>query len=204
MPRARRTQEERSAETRARLLDATLECLDELGYARTTTTEIAERAQVSRGAQLHHFPAKEDLVLAAIEHLFEIRREEFFDAIERLPPDADRASASIDLLWTMVGGSSFNAWLELAIAGRTDERLGRKLRQHGNYAILEIEDVFHQLFPAPQTPNPFYELAPRFAFALLQGLAVDRLLVDQPRRAADELLNMLKVLSTLAIPRGNR
>jgi len=68
--RARRTQAERTASTRARLLDATLECLCDLGYARTTTPEIARRAGLSRGAQLHHFPTKAELVTGAIEHLF--------------------------------------------------------------------------------------------------------------------------------------
>ncbi len=51
-------QEERSAETRRRLLDATVACLFERGYAGTTTTELARRAGVSRGAQMHHFPKK--------------------------------------------------------------------------------------------------------------------------------------------------
>ena len=38
--RIRRTQEERSADTRARLLDATIDCLYERGYTGTTTTEV--------------------------------------------------------------------------------------------------------------------------------------------------------------------
>ena len=64
--RVRRTQEERSAATRAKLLDATIDCLIELGYAGTTTTLIAERAGVSRGAQLHHFPSKDALYRAVV------------------------------------------------------------------------------------------------------------------------------------------
>ena len=73
--RRRRTQEERSAETRTRLLDAAIECLLKLGYAGTTTTEIATRAKVSRGAQLHHYPTKQELLTAAVEHLFERDRK---------------------------------------------------------------------------------------------------------------------------------
>src|SRR5882672_9007518 len=85
----RRTQEERSATTRALLLDATLECLTELGYARTTTTEIAERGGVSRGAQLHHFPTKAELVTEAVEHLFERRNEESREPFARLPVNTE-------------------------------------------------------------------------------------------------------------------
>ena len=65
-PRAgRRTQAERSARTQAALLDATVESLIELGYGRTTTTEIAHRAGLSLGALLHHYPTKTDLLVAA-------------------------------------------------------------------------------------------------------------------------------------------
>jgi AcrR family transcriptional regulator len=202
MPRARRTQEERSAEMRARLLDATLICLDELGYARTTTTVIAERARVSRGAQLHHFPTKEDLVLAAVEHLFALREQEFYDAVARVPAHADRAAVAIDVLWKIVSSSSFNVWLELAIAGRTDPRLGKKLRQHGTEIWEKIEHIFRELFGPPAVPNPFFDLAPKFTFALMEGLVLERLLMNERRRSADDVLQMLKMLSRLAIPRG--
>src|SRR5580765_2376049 len=89
----RRTQAERSAATRARLLDATIECVLDLGYARTTTIEIARRAGLSRGAQLHHFPTKIELVTAAIEHLFTRRHQEFLEAFDRLPAGTDRAAS---------------------------------------------------------------------------------------------------------------
>src|SRR6476661_3033188 len=119
--RRQRTQEERSAETRAKLLDATVECLFELGYARTTTTEIADRAGVSRGAQLHHYPTKAELVSAAMEHLFDEREREFRRAIENIPPGPGRAERAVDLLWSIVSGRTFFAWLELVVAARTDD-----------------------------------------------------------------------------------
>ena len=65
----RRSQDERTAQTRARVLDAVLGCLVERGYAGTTTTAVAARAGVSRGAQLHHYRTRAALVAAAVEHL---------------------------------------------------------------------------------------------------------------------------------------
>src|SRR5262245_49359115 len=126
--RVRRTQAERSASTRTRLLDATLECLCDLGYARTTTPEIARRAGLSRGAQLHHFPTKAELVTSAVEHLFTRRDAEFREAFARVPPGTDRYAAAIDILWTMVSGPTFHAWLELAVAARTDPELRRDVK----------------------------------------------------------------------------
>jgi AcrR family transcriptional regulator len=65
----RRTQAQRSAEMRERLLDATISVLIEYGFAGTTTARVVEAAGVTKGAQLHHFPSKESLVVAAIDHL---------------------------------------------------------------------------------------------------------------------------------------
>src|SRR5262249_27598217 len=95
--RPRRTQEERSTTTGTQPLDAALASLADLGYARTTTTEVARRAGLSRGAQLHHYPTKEELVVAALEHLLDRRHQEFLDAFAALPPDANRLDAAIDL-----------------------------------------------------------------------------------------------------------
>src|SRR5690242_18826761 len=81
-PKQRRTQEERSSATRERLLDATVDCLIEYGYAGTTVARIAERAGVTRGAQVHHYPTKADLVLAALRHLAEKQIEQ---ALAELP-----------------------------------------------------------------------------------------------------------------------
>jgi AcrR family transcriptional regulator len=127
--RARRTQEERSAETRARLLDATIESLVEVGCASTTTTGVCERAGVSRGAQVHHFPRKQDLVVAAVAHLAAQHVPVLRARAAALPPDAkgDRLGAVIDLVAETFGGPLFTAALELWIAARTDADLHRAL-----------------------------------------------------------------------------
>ena len=85
-----RKQQERSIETQGRLLDATIACLVDLGYARASTTEICKRAGLSRGAQLHHYPTKAELVSAAIERLFERRHQEFRASL-RAQPSLDAA-----------------------------------------------------------------------------------------------------------------
>ena len=202
--RGRRSNVQRSAEMQNRILGATIDCLIKHGYAAMTTTMVADRAAVSRGAFLHHFRTKEDLVLSAVEHLFNERYAAFRSAFDRVPATADRPAAALDLLWRIVGGDSFLAWLELAVAGRTDERLGHKVRELGSRMATAIDHIFRDLFPAPAAPNPFYDHAPRFAFAVLQGLALDRLLMDSPRVHADEIITMLKRLSVFAIQQGGQ
>ncbi|MET0195741.1 MULTISPECIES: TetR/AcrR family transcriptional regulator [Nocardiaceae] len=112
----RRTQAERTAGTQAKLLDAAIECLVELGFARTSTQEIARRAGVSRGAQLHHFPTKEALVTAAVGHLVDKRLAEILAA----KPDPERG---VEVLSEAFSGPLFYAALELWVAARTDAAL---------------------------------------------------------------------------------
>ena len=171
---ARRTQAARRAATRARLLDATVACLAELGYARTSTTEIVRRAGVSRGAQVHHFPTKADLVASAVEHVFERRIEEFRAAFVRVPDGAHKAVAAIDLLWPMFDGHTFDAWLELAVAARTDPELRERLTAVTRRFTQSVGETFRELFPVPAAGEPAHDVAPKFIFALLDGLALHR------------------------------
>ena len=115
-PTERRTQAERTAGTRAKLLDAAIDCLVELGFAKTSTQEIARRAGVSRGAQLHHFPTKESLLIAAVEHLVDRRLSEILEA----EPDPERGP---EILADAFSGPLFHAALELWVAARTDPAL---------------------------------------------------------------------------------
>ena len=108
---------------RGRLLDATVECLVERGFAGTSTTLVSERAGVSRGAQLHHFPTKNDLVVAAVEHLTEKRASELATAAARLPGGAQRTRAVLHMLGDHFAGPVFTAALELWVAARTDPAL---------------------------------------------------------------------------------
>jgi AcrR family transcriptional regulator len=120
---ARTPQADRSRAMRQRLLEATLEVLIERGFSGTSTTLVSERAGVSRGAQLHHFPTKNDLVVAAVEHLTELRGAELADAVARLPRGDGRTRAVVRMLGDHFSSPVFTAALELWVAARTDEAL---------------------------------------------------------------------------------
>src|SRR3954466_1237345 len=115
-------QEERTRAMRARLLDATVELLVEKGYAGTSTTLVSERAGVSRGAQLHHFPTKQDLVVSAVSYLMERRREELQVELGDLP-DGERVRAALELVSHQFTSPVFFAALELWVAARSDAEL---------------------------------------------------------------------------------
>lgn len=197
LPAERRTQAERSAGTTAKLLDATAACLAELGYARTSTTEICRRAGVSRGAMLHHFPSKAVLVAAACEHIFQTGVEEFRAVIAAVPEGIDRIDMAIDTLWALFQGETFSAWFELIMAGRTDP----DLRPHVALVAARMRDTtastWNELFDPPPVADAataeLYDAAPTLVFAVLEGLAVTRM-TAMPGAAvdADRVLAQIK------------
>ena len=171
----RLTKAERGAATRTRLLDATIDCLVELGWAGTSTTEVVRRAGVSRGAQVHHYPSKEDLVLASIEHLLARRIEEYRIAFDELPTDRRTPAEAIELLWSQCFGRSFDAWLELAVAARRSPALHERFveveRRFAGATIDRFQDMFPNLFGERE----FAAIAMRLTFSVLDGLAIGRI-----------------------------
>jgi AcrR family transcriptional regulator len=192
-PAARRTQAERSAATQARLLDATVDCLVERGWAGTSTTEVVRRAGVSRGAQVHHFPTKEDLVLAAVEHLLERRIAEFEATFADLPPEQRSPATAMRLLYENCFCDTFEAWLELVVAARTDAAL------HARFVLVESRFVDHALatfqglFADAAADDTFARVALRLAFSLLDGLAIGRL-TDVDGTELDAVLDVFNQL----------
>ena len=120
---ARVPQEERTRAMRQRLLEATIECLVEHGWSGTSTTLVSQRAGVSRGAQLHHFPTKNALVLAAVEHLTELRGDELRTAARELPTGRRRTRTVLEMFADHFTSPVFTAALEVWVAARTDELL---------------------------------------------------------------------------------
>ncbi|MGH9920543.1 MAG: TetR/AcrR family transcriptional regulator [Nitrososphaerales archaeon] len=188
--------QERSLATRGALLDAALECLVERGYAATTTLEIARRAGVSRGAQLHHFPTKAELLAAAVEHLFERRLSEFRAAFAGMDPGANRLDEAIDLLWSMFQGPTFVAWVEVWVAARTDPELRIKVTEVDRRFAEQSQAIFAELFPVSSGVDPgFQEVGRSFAYAFMDGLALQCMV---PRDLGDVPAHMIEALKGIA------
>ena len=149
---ARRTQAERSAAMRTRLLDATVECLVKYGYAGTTTPRVAELAGVTRGAQVHHFRSKEDLVVAAIEHLAQQRTQAAMQEFGRINSSTDPVAAVLDFIWEAHQGPLFVATMELWVAARTDPVLAQQITRVEPLVNSTLITAIAQIMP--QHPNP--------------------------------------------------
>jgi AcrR family transcriptional regulator len=167
----RRNQAERSATTRQALLDATLECLVEDGYANTTTARVAERAGVSRGAHLHHFQTRDALLAAAAEHLTLRRGGKLLEAADALPSGPDRVARGLDLLWESYSNPLYQATLDLWTHGRTDEELRRHLIPIERQLDRQTMELSRRLFPDAAARSDFEHVI-ELALATIRGLVV--------------------------------
>ena len=177
-----------------------MQCLVELGWSGTSTTEVARRAGVSRGAQQHHYPTKMILVAAALEHLLERQRLAYESAFTVLPPERRNVEGALDLLWEVFRGSPARALMELAVAARTDDEL-KPICSNLNERILQvILETFERLFPKPDLPDDFVPTMLRGVFAMFVGLSLQNALDEDAEGHQEAVLTQVKTIARLIIP----
>ncbi|MFV0514763.1 MAG: TetR/AcrR family transcriptional regulator [Jhaorihella sp.] len=123
-------QEQRSAQTRRRICAAAIACLDEHGYSETSIQRVQERAGVSRGALMHQFATKEDMIVETLTRVLAATRHGQGLAGAERGADAPAAPIERDLLslWShLVDRPEGRAMVEILVAGRTDARLRAKI-----------------------------------------------------------------------------
>ncbi|MFV0276166.1 MAG: TetR/AcrR family transcriptional regulator [Parahaliea sp.] len=198
-------QAEKSAITRAAILDAAVECLVERGYSRTTTALIAEYAGVSRGAMMHHFPSRIAVIRAVVDHLHEKRLREYRELMEGIdrPDEAltrDAIKKSVQSAWRYVNLPSFVAYQELLAAARTDPELNDVLeRTEKDVEVLFLEAV-RQVFPHWEGLGVL-ELANDLVQFCMRGMALSHMASQKQKRAknmVDLITEQLHALYTQA------
>lgn len=177
----RTPQEERSRAMRRRLLEATIDCLVERGWSGTSTTLVSQRAGVSRGAQLHHFPTKTDLVVAAVEHMGRRRSEALFEKAAKLPRGRRRTRAVLDLLAEHFTSPLFTAALELWVAARTDSQLHDAVAPLEQRIGRETHRQTVELLGVDETRPGARELV-QATLDLVRGLGLANTLTDDSAR----------------------
>ena len=189
---ARTTQGERTRAMRLRLMEATVESLVELGWAGTTTTVVSQRAGVSRGAQLHHFPSKQALVVAAVEHLTDRRRDDMRRHAEGLPED-DRIRGVLEILAAQFVSPVFFAALELWVAARTDAGLRESVGPLERRIGRETHAYAVELLGIDESRGDNRQLV-QATLDLVRGLDLAASLSDDAKRRATVLDSWAAVL----------
>ncbi len=168
----RRTQQERRETTRRKLLDATISTLVELGHSRLTTVEVAKRAGLSQGALFTHFDTKEELLAAAVEHLFPRIIQDYLAGVGARPSGRDRIAAAVDMLWAAYQRPELQAAVELYVAARTDPELRAALEAVDGPHRENLHRVARELFPEVAATHPDFDAVVELALDAVQGAVV--------------------------------
>lgn len=191
------TQAERSSRTRGALIEAAVKVLATQGYARASTNKIVRKARLSRGALMHHFSSKSELIAATVRYIFLLKEAEYKEKFSQLPKDQRNLENAVNLLWQIMDGEAFKALNELLLAARTDQEVAVVIEPLFKDLLNTLTKIFYELFPQVATGS-FGESIPAFAFATIQGALVLREM--GLRDTAEDVVEILKLLAKFVVP----
>ena len=185
-PAPKLTRKAQREATHAALLQVAVMLLIERGAAGVTTLEVQQRADVSRGALLHHFPTRAHLLSATVTELIRRNEEAVWREQAHTASEGDPLTEAIRSLVAAASTSSYVAEMELWAVSRTDPALRDTLRAAEQDALKARERVLDELF-APLRHEPGYRRVVELSIEFVRGLALSNLLLNDSRRS-DELV----------------
>ncbi len=194
----RRTQAERRQQTQRRLLDATIEAINELGYARASTSEICRRAGVSQGGLFRHYPTRVALLIAAAADVSRQQLERFELAVSQLPVrgvSVESLEFGLRFCRDACRSDIDAVWHELLIASRCDSELrGALLPLHIEYRAAVRESVVRWL-GLPAHTDDLVRAAAGMAVDLFLGEAISASVVPESDRSSPESEHHIQLIA---------
>ncbi|MDR3660950.1 MAG: helix-turn-helix domain containing protein [Mycobacterium sp.] len=196
-PRQPRTQQQRREETRARLLDAAIETIVEVGYARASAAVIARRAQVSDGALFKHFATMGDFMAAVTLEVMRRQLEQFSKQVAEIPSDRPALEGALIALRDISGNATNTVMYELMVAARTDEKLRATLQGALVEYSRNIYETAQALPGADQLPPEHLMMLVAVLINTFDGAALVRAVLPQPDLEEGRIQLLLAMLGGL-------
>jgi len=188
----RRTQAERTAATRERILGAVVESIGEVGFGRTTANEIARRAGVTWGAVQHHFGAKEGILEAVLEESF----QRFARLLEEIPASGsleERVAMFVDRAWKHFSSPHYRSTLEILLHLAPAQSADESDWQRGMAEALNR--IWKRLFADTSLPPRRAAILQRYVVSVLSGLSSMEMLAGVSHSRAAELALLEQTLT---------
>jgi AcrR family transcriptional regulator len=190
--RTRGPHAERSAQMRQKLIEAAIECLRRVGYAATTTQLVMEEAGVSRGAMLHHFPTKVDLIIAVGEAAALHQNRHVRRRLGEFPAGMERYLALTRATWEAICEPPALALIEIMMASRSDPGLGERFPAIAEaFEAEQREGVWELAFALGIRDRDAIERMVRLHLGAMRGLAVQVMFTGQ-REPAEASIGLLE------------
>ncbi len=195
-PKKRQTQEIRSATTRAKLIQAAIDCLREHGYASTRTSEIAERAGMTRGALQHHFSTKPDLLLAVVTRVAEAILDHLKVAAEQKGTLRQRVKTTLQQVWDVYRSAGYHVVVEILSAERSDVELRDAVDPYTHQIEDVLRDWWAGYFADDGVPPERIEATRHLTRSALRGMAISTDFFPQPESYYEEQIALLAEMVT--------
>ncbi len=168
-------QELKSSKMRETILEAALDCLAEHGYASTTHNLICQKAKISRGAMLHHYPSTQDLMVAVIDYAFYKHMATFGQLVSSLTDENRRdRNTAIAIDWQLCQSREMLAYMELRGASRTNAELRTIFLPRARHHDLVWKEELLKIFPEWRDDMPKLDRTRRLTRAIIEGLTMSR------------------------------
>ncbi len=187
----RRSQAERTALTRQRIVAAVFESIAEVGLARTTAAEITRRAGVTWGAVQHHFGGKDGMLIAAVEDSFDHFASRFGDLSAVGGTLEERSRRFVDGAWAHFRSREYRSAFEILLhyIGHDDFSDSPSWR---NEMFRSWDRVWMELFHDSKLRRNEHLAIEHYALSVLAGLASTRMLEGVRAQPRAEELGFLK------------
>lgn len=193
-----RTQQQRREETVARLLQASIDTIIEVGYARASAAVITKRAGVSVGALFRHFETMGDFMAATAYEVLRRQLETFTKQVAEIPADRPALPAALTILRDITAGSTNEVLYELMVAARTDEKLKETLQNVLGQYSAKIHDAARALPGAESFPEETFPVIVALMTNVFDGAAIVRGVLPQPE-LEEQRIPMLTALLTAGL-----
>lgn len=193
-----RTQQQRREETVARLLQASIDTIIEVGYARASAAVIIKRAGVSVGALFRHFETMGDFMAATAYEVLRRQLETFTKQVAEIPADRPALPAALTILRDITAGSTNAVLYELMVAARTDEKLKETLQNVLGQYSAKIHDAARALPGAESFPEETFPVIVALMTNVFDGAAIVRGVLPQPE-LEEQRIPMLTALLTAGL-----
>jgi AcrR family transcriptional regulator len=189
--RPRRSQAERTAETRAKVIAAVIDCVGDVGYAGTTAVAITRRAGVTWGAVQHHFGGKDGLFMAVVDDSFARFASQLPDVADESQGPEKRVRLFVDGAWQHFSSAAYRATFEILLnhLGREDPPPGVGWQTQ---LFRSWDRIWMEFFGDVPIPRSRHHVLQHYTIAVLSGLASSLLLGGPDARLHASELDLLK------------
>lgn len=192
-----RTQQQRREETVGRLLQASIDTIIEVGYARASAAVITKRAGVSVGALFRHFETMGDFMGATASEVLRRQIETFTKQITEIPADEPALEAALTILRDITVGPTNAVLYELMVAARTDEKLRVTMQDELGQYSAKIYGAARALPGAEIFPEETLPVIVALLTNVFDGAAVVEGVLPQPKIAERRIPVLTELLTAM-------